>query len=568
MYLFKTVYLILNTHFQYFSSPINDIQLPNKFTFPFYYEPHPLCEIATKEIIHYLKTQTDFEHNFGLNPNEKGLPIGKMFGVLVVKNKKNEIGYIAAVSGKLAETNTHLKFVPPVYDMLTEESYYLKEKNNLIAINSEIESLETNIDYNLLLSENKLAKNKAIADINKKKETLKIAKRERAIRREKAFKELSTENFILFKNELSKESLDAKHFFNNVKRYWEHTLKPKEDKLSVFTDQITALKSLRKSKSNSLQMYISEQYQFLNEKKEKQNLAELFSGTSVHNLPAGSGECAAPKLLQYAFLNDLKPIAMAEFWWGKSPNKEIRKHQQFYPACQGKCKPILSHMLSGIEIDTNPLLENPAIGKEIEVIFEDDQLIVICKPADFLSVPGINIQDSVYSRIKQQVKDISGPIIVHRLDMATSGLLVLAKNKEAHKFLQSQFINKIIKKRYTALLDGIVTENTGTITLPLRVDLDDRPRQLVCYEHGKPAKTNWEVIERKNGKTKIHFYPISGRTHQLRVHASHGSGLNIPIVGDDLYGKKSDRLYLHSDTLAFLHPITKEKMLFTKKSDF
>lgn len=516
MYLFKTVYLILNTHFQYFSSPINDIQLPNKFTFPFYYEPHPLCEIATKEIIYYLKTQTDFEHNFGLNPNEKGLPIGKMFGVLVVKNKKNEIGYIAAVSGKLAETNTHLKFVPPIYDMLTEESYYLKEKNNLIAINSEIESLETNIDYNLLLSENKLAKNKAIADINKKKETLKIAKRERAIRREKAFKELSTENFILFKNELSKESLDAKHFFNNVKRYWEHTLKPKEDKLSVFTDQITALKSLRKSKSNSLQMYISEQYQFLNEKKEKQNLAELFSGTSVHNLPAGSGECAAPKLLQYAFLNDLKPIAMAEFWWGKSPNKEIRKHQQFYPACQGKCKPILSHMLSGIEMDTNPLLENPAIGKEIEVIFEDDQLIVICKPADFLSVPGINIQDSVYSRIKQQVKDISGPIIVHRLDMATSGLLVLAKNKEAHKFLQSQFINKIIKKRYTALLDGIVTENTGTITLPLRVDLDDRPRQLVCYEYGKPAKTNWEVIERKNGKTKIHFYPISGRTHQLR----------------------------------------------------
>lgn len=567
MYL-KQIYLILNTHFQYFSSPINDIKIPNKFTFPFYYEPHPLCEIATKEIIDYLKIQTDFDHNFGLNPSKKGIPIGKMFGVLVVKNKKNEIGYISAVSGKLAETNTHIKFVPPVYDMLTEDSYYLKEKNNLIAINSELESLEADINYNLLLSENKLAKNKAIADIQEKKEALNTAKKKRAIRREKAFNELSPENFILFKNELSKESLDAKHFFNNVKRYWEHTLKPTEDKLSVFTKQITNLKTLRKSKSVDLQMYIVEQYQFLNIKKEKQNLAELFSGTSVQNLPAGSGECSAPKLLQYAFLNDLKPIAMAEFWWGKSPNKEIRKHEQFYPACQGKCKPILSHMLSGIEMDTNPLLENPAIGKEIEVIFEDDQLIVICKPADFLSVPGINIQDSVYSRIKQQVKNISGPIIVHRLDMATSGLLVLAKNKEAHKFLQSQFINKTIKKRYTALLDGIVTENTGTITLPLRVDLDDRPRQLVCYEHGKPAKTNWEVIERKNGKTKIHFYPISGRTHQLRVHSSHNLGLNIPIVGDDLYGKKSDRLYLHADTLDFLHPITKEKMLFTKKSDF
>ncbi|WP_333780804.1 RluA family pseudouridine synthase [Tenacibaculum pacificus] len=259
---------------------------------------------------------------------------------------------------------------------------------------------------------------------------------------------------------------------------------------------------------------------------------------------------------------------MAEFWWGKSPNKEIRKHQQFYPACQGKCKPILTHMLSGIEMDTNPLLKNPAIGKEIEIIFEDNELIVVYKPEDFLSVPGIHIKDSVYTRIKQQIKNISGPIIVHRLDMATSGLLVLAKNKESHKFLQSQFINRTIEKRYTALLDGIVTKNKGTITLPLRVDLDDRPRQLVCYEYGKPTKTNWEVIERKEGKTKIYFYPISGRTHQLRVHASHSLGLNTPIVGDDLYGKKSKRLHLHSDTLVFLHPITKKKMYFNKKSEF
>ncbi|MCL4123256.1 UNVERIFIED_CONTAM: hypothetical protein GTU68_051985 [Idotea baltica] len=219
-------------------------------------------------------------------------------------------------------------------------------------------------------------------------------------------------------------------------------------------------------------------------------------------------------------------------------------------------------------MDTNPLLENPAIGKELEIIFEDEELIVISKPHEFLSVPGIHIKDSVYTRIKQQVKNISGPIVVHRIDMSTSGLLVLAKNKNAHKYLQSQFINKTIKKRYTALLDGNVDGNTGTIKLPIRVDLDDRPRQLVCFDHGKTAETKWEVIERKNGKTKIYFYPISGRTHQLRVHASHSLGLNTPIIGDDLYGKKSSRLHLHADSLEFSHPTTKQKMIFHKKAAF
>ncbi|MBE7630388.1 RluA family pseudouridine synthase [Tenacibaculum piscium] len=557
-----------NTHFHYFSSPINNIKLPNKFTFPFYYEPHPLCKLATKEVINYLKNQTDFNHNFGIDPSKKGLPIGKMFGVLVVENQQKEIGYITAVSGKLGETNTHLKFVPPVYDMLVKDSYYLQEKNNLIKFDGKLKKLEENTEYQKLINVYNSENEKAIIDIHQKKETLKIAKNNRRLKREKAIGELSEEAYLILKNTLSKESLEAKHFFNNVNRYWKHRLKPIKEELLVFTDEIKLLKEKHKAMSIALQVYISEQYQFLNIKKEAKNLKELFSETSVQNLPAGSGECTAPKLLQYAFLNDLKPIAMAEFWWGKSPNKEIRKHEQFYPACQGKCKPILTHMLKGIEMDTNPLLENPAIGKELETIFEDDQLIVICKPADFLSVPGIHIQDSVYTRIKQQVKNISGPIIVHRLDMATSGLLVLAKNKEAHKILQNQFITKTVQKKYTALLDGIITENSGTITLPLRVDLEDRPRQLVCYEHGKTAKTNWEVVERKNGKTKISFYPISGRTHQLRVHAAHSLGLNTPILGDDLYGKKSDRLYLHSDTLSFYHPITKEKMIFLKKAPF
>ncbi|WP_347173470.1 RluA family pseudouridine synthase [Polaribacter uvawellassae] len=556
----------MSTYFQTFSRSINEIELPKKFTFPFYYEPHLLCEIAAKEVQNYIETQTDFEHNFGLDPSKKGLAIGKMFGVLVVENQQNQIGYITAVSGKLANTNIHKKFVPPVFDMLTKDSYFLQEEAVLNNINSNLENLENNTEYIELISQLKSEKKKAAIDIREKKEALKAAKKERDIKRIKA--QLKLEEYAAFEELLSKESLEAKYFFNNVTRFWEHTLNAIKEKLAVFTTQIDALKEERKLKSAALQQYLFEQYQFLNSAKETKNLSELFAKTTEQNPPAGSGECAAPKLLQHAFLHNLKPIAMAEFWWGKSPNTEVRKHQYFYPACQGKCKPILAHMLSGIEMDTNPMLQNPAIGKELELIFEDEDVIVVHKPAEFLSVPGIHIQDSVYTRIKQQYPTISGPIIVHRLDMSTSGLVVLAKNKKAHKDLQSQFINKTVSKKYVALLDGNLKENSGTISLPLRVDLDDRPRQLVCFEHGKKAETKWEVIERKDNTTRVHLFPITGRTHQLRVHTSHSLGLNIPIIGDDLYGKKANRLHLHAAFLEFTHPTTKEKMAFHKKAEF
>lgn len=558
----------LQNFFQYFTTPITGIKLPTKFTFPFYYEPHKLCTIAANEVQEYLKDQTDFTHNFGVDNSKKGLVIGKMFGVLIVQNKQNEIGYIVAVSGKLAETNTHKKFVPPVYDMLSKNSYFLDEEKLLNNINSKLLELENNPNYLELLLLLKAEKKKAAIDINEKKTALKVSKKERDTKRNKARIELKPEAYSEFEKGLAKESLEAKYFFNNVNRYWEHTIKAIEEKLSTFTYQIEGLKEQRKTKSAKLQQFLFEQYQFLNSKKEVKNLSQLFSENSELNPPAGSGECAAPKLLQYAFLHNLKPIAMAEFWWGKSPNKEIRKHKQFYPSCQGKCKPILSHMLKGIDIDTNPMLENPAIGKELEYLFEDDDIIVVHKPAEFLSVPGIHIQDSVYTRIKHKYPTITGPIIVHRLDMSTSGILLIAKNKNSHKNLQRQFINKTVQKRYEALLDGNLQEESGTINLPIRVDLNDRPRQLVCFEHGKQAETNWEVIERKNSKTRVHLFPISGRTHQLRVHTSHLLGLNTPIIGDDLYGKKSNRLHLHAAEITFTHPTTNKKITFIKSPDF
>ena len=314
-----------------------------------------------------------------------------------------------------------------------------------------------------------------------------------------------------------------------------------------------------------MQQKLFAEYSFLNQFGERKSIGEIFN----NNPPAGAGECAAPKLLHYAFEHSLKPIAMAEFWWGQSPKSEIRKHKQFYPACKSKCEPILmSHMLNGFDMEANPFQENPAEGKNIEIVFEDEVLAVINKPAEFLSVPGKIISDSVYQRVKELYPNATGPLIVHRLDMSTSGLMLIAKDEETYVKLQSQFIKRTIKKRYVALLDGILEENEGFIDLPLRVDLDDRPRQLVCYEHGKPAQTKWEKIEVRNNQTLVYFYPITGRTHQLRVHASHELGLKTPIVGDDLYGTIANRLHLHAESLTFEHPITREKMTITKEAIF
>jgi tRNA pseudouridine32 synthase/23S rRNA pseudouridine746 synthase len=259
---------------------------------------------------------------------------------------------------------------------------------------------------------------------------------------------------------------------------------------------------------------------------------------------------------------------MAEFWWGISPNSEVRKHKNYYPACQSRCKPILTHMLKGVEMDKNLLIENLAEQQKLEIIFEDDVILVVNKPSEFLSVPGKEIKDSVYSRIRKQYPNATGPLIVHRLDMSTSGILLLTKTKEDNKILQSQFIKRTIKKRYVALLDGSLTEKNGVINLPIRLDIDDRPRQLVDFTNGKPAETKWTVVAQKDNKTRVHFFPITGRTHQLRVHAAHKDGLNTPIIGDDLYGKKQDRLHLHAEYIEFEHPTTKEKMSFTVAPDF
>lgn len=558
----------LPSYFTPFQSSIEGIALPEQFAYPFYYEPHDLALIAARELQDYLQTQTDYEHNFGIEEGKAGLVIGKMFGVLVVQTKKGELGYINAVSGKLAGHNQHEKFVPPVFDMLLEDGFYKKGEAIVSEINERIERLEQLPAFISAEQAFQQGKQQAERELNELKAHNKQQKEARRLKRfelEQSFQGEELEAHIL---ELNKQSIFESYRLKDLTKQWKEQVENLEQQLAVYSDELESLKEERRSKSAALQNEIFDQYYFYDQQLNQRSLGDIFKNTPEGKPTAGAGECAAPKLLQYAFIHGLKPVCMAEFWWGQSPKSEIRIHGHYYPACRGKCEPILGHMLQGMNIAENPMLTNPAEGKELSIVWEDEHLVIINKPAEFLSVPGKNIDDSVLSRLQVLYPKATGPLVVHRLDMSTSGLLIAAKTLAVHKQLQRQFIKRVVKKRYVALLEGIVEEDEGFIDLPLRVDLEDRPRQLVCYEHGKPAQTKWKVIERKDGRTKIHFFPITGRTHQLRVHAAHPQGLNRPIVGDDLYGKRSSRLLLHAEWIEFRHPITHAFMAVELEGEF
>ncbi|WP_025821117.1 RluA family pseudouridine synthase [Shewanella marina] len=550
-----------------FKQAIADISLPERFTFPFYYDPHPLSLMAAQQLQQHIESQTLWQHNFGLTGIEQGA-IGKMFGVLVVRNQAGEIGFLSAFSGKLADSNLLPHFVPPVFDMLTEDSFFLSEQ---VRIN------QLTADLNDLMADPKLAEYKAnLADKVSESEQAIAAQRQlmienrklRKVRRVQAESSLNATDFIELQAQLSKESVADKNQLKALNAYWEQQLQSAKQQLAQLMDGVTALKQQRKQASSALQQRLFEQYKFLNIKSEHKSLGSIFKDTVYQTPPAGSGECAAPKLLHYAFKWGMQPIALAEFWWGSSPKSEIRQHKNFYGACQGKCRPILAHMLDGMAVDDDPLLINTAQSKNIDVIYQDQHMAIINKPAELLSVPGKNIQDSVYERMKQMFPAATGPLIVHRLDMSTSGLMVIALTKEANKHLQAQFIARTINKRYVALLSGELAQDQGIINLPMRGDFNDRPRQLVCFEHGKPAETRWQVISRNNGCTKVYMEPKTGRTHQLRVHSAHPQGLNMAMVGDDLYGTRANRLHLHAQLLELNHPETNERMKFEVEAEF
>ncbi len=546
--------------FTTFTQTIDNIRLPEKFTFPFYYQPHPLAIAAVQQLQQQLEVQASVIENADNT--------GKMFGVLVVKNSQQQLGYLAAYSGQLEVNITNISFVPFVSDMQLQDAAFLAENRIINNINAEIKQLE-NSD---LLSAINHKFNQASETYQQKlltQQRLMVASRkDRKQQRSAAIEQLSDRDFEQLKVVLSGQSIQEKKQLQALKLHWQEKLELLQQDLQQMNNEIAKLRKQRKSRSRNLQKKLFAQYQFLNANGETKDLNAIFAELPEHTPPAGAGDCAAPKLLQYAYQHDFVPIAMAEFWWGAAPKSAIRQHKNYYPSCYSKCQPILGHMLKGLDVDDNPLLINPALGKDLEIVYQDDDLLVVNKPAEFLSVPGKNIADSVYMRIKTQFPHASGPLLVHRLDMSTSGLLLIALNKRAHKALQKQFIERTIEKRYVALVAGDVTDDSGVIDLPLRLDFDDKPRQMVCYQHGKQALTTWQVLERKNNTTRLHLFPKTGRTHQLRVHCAHKLGLNMPIVGDDHYGLKADRLHLHAEYLSFNHPISHQIIEFEVPAPF
>lgn len=538
--------------FHSFQTSIAGIELPRLFTYPFHYTPHPLCVMAAGEVQAYINKQTRWKEE---------LDKGKMFGVLIVRTSNGQTGYLAAFSGNLCGSNSHSFFVPPVYDLLKPDGFFKIEEEQISAINHQIGQLQ-NCDRYLELQQ-KMERETASSQqaLSEARKVLKAAKEKREQRRLHRPNENEQAAMI-------RESQYQKAEFKRLERYWKEQISEIKTELESFSSQIEALKAERRNRSAALQQKLFQQFNFLNAKGETKNLCAIFEETVQKTPPAGAGECAAPKLLQYAYLSGLSPIAMAEFWWGESPKTEIRHHGYYYPSCRGKCEPILRHMLQGLNVEPAPSERYSLSQNMPEILFEDQWLLVLHKPEGVLSVPGKSEEQSIYSLLRARYPKATGPLVVHRLDMATSGLLLAAKTQEVHRHLQAQFENQSIKKRYIALLDGILPEEEGVIDLPICPDYLDRPRQMVNEELGKTAITRYQVMDRKNGQTRIAFFPLTGRTHQLRVHAAHPLGLNCPIVGDELYGRKAERLYLHAEYLEFIHPVSGQRMVIEKKAEF
>lgn len=541
--------------FHPFDSAASSIPLPDRFTDPFHYTPHPLAIKAAEEVQAYLRRRDDWAEEW---------EEGKMFGVLIVRNAAGETGFLAAFSGLLAGKNLHTYFVPPVYDLQQPGGFFQAEEAQISELNVRIREKQSDPALKELRTQAEDVREASRRSIEEAKQSLEAARLQR-----EEIRRLSPPD--MDESRLIRESQFQKAEFRRLKQQWQSRLATLESEIDVREKEIEQLAVERKRRSAALQQRLFEQFRMRNARGEIRDLCELFKDTVGKVPPAGAGECAAPKLLQYAYIHGFEPLAMAEFWWGGSPKTELRRHGYFYPACRGKCGPILKHMLEGLDVAVAPDWAGGDISSDtgLEVVWEDEWLAVVNKPAGLLSVPGKTEAGSVYSWVKARYPEATGPLIVHRLDMATSGLLLIAKTKAAHQQLQAQFKHRTVKKRYIALLEGTVDADEGSVSLPLCPDPLDRPRQMVHPVYGKPAVTHYRVTDRlPEGRTRIAFYPQTGRTHQLRVHAAHPDGLNAPIAGDELYGTKAGRLYLHAEYLGFRHPVSGEAIRVEKKADF
>ena len=554
---------------------LSGIDIPERMNNPLDYQPHPLCIAVCKELQTYLSEREDWREE---------IDKGKMFGVLIVENAQPasgapEIGYLAAYSGQIGGRSDWDDFVPAVFDYLQPDGYFKTHEAEISGINQSIRKLEANTHM-------KEAKGLILQLQEERKHT--IAAYQEKIKKAKAKRDARREAGSLNPEEEA-EMVKESQFMKAELRRLKKSLSEKtslETEYEAYQADILSLKQLRKTLSDALQQWLFSQFRMQNHEGESKDLLEIFRDAALRDYPqatiatsriaalkmvppAGSGECCEPKLLQYAYSLGYKPLQMAMFWWGESPKEEIRHHLHFYPACNGKCKPILQWMLPASTFE--PAAVDLSLYNKVETLYEDREIAVIHKPEGLLSVPGKDAaQPSVYALMRSKYPEATGPLIVHRLDMSTSGVMMIAKTEFAYHRLQKAFLNHQIQKKYVAIISGKDIPEKGIISLPLMPDYLDRPRQIVDHELGKEAITEYEVLEPVDDfHLRIALYPKTGRTHQLRVHCAHQEGLNAPILGDPLYGnEKAARLHLHAEEITFEHPLKGKKMTITRKADF
>ena len=552
-----------------FSTNIDQYSLPANFTFPYFYVPHPLALLAMSELQHYLGTQQEWQYDF--------TAIGHMFGVLVVKNQQGDIGYLSSYAGNeltnhKIDSDTPSLFVDAIVDHHYYQPYFAEKTQHINTLRQHISTLKSTPAFIALTEKLALKNAEAEHEITAFQQSMAKSKKERKQLRTEAESNpaspVNTTQLEALIHDLGNQSSREKRELKTLKDQWKALLAELTIQHNTMLTSIAQQENECEQLSKNLDIEKLRACQFTNKLGSTKSLYDLFTAVDESSPISHSSEENAPKLLQAAFKMGLTPLALGEFWWGSSPYEQIRQHKNFYPACQSKCFEILEHMLEGIELDDNSLKQTPSYEKDLEIVYEDEAIVIVNKPAEFLSVPGKFITDSVQTRIKARYPEATGPLIVHRLDMSTSGLLVLTLTAEINKQVQKQFIERTVEKRYTALLEGNIELNDGIINLPLTGDLEDRPRQMVDHKQGRKAETTFQVIERNNNQTKVYLYPKTGRTHQLRVHCAHQAGLNTPIVGDDLYGFKGTRLHLHAGYLKFRHPVTNIEVSFDIESEF
>ncbi len=525
-------------------------ELPTSFPSPFATPPHPLAVRAAGHLIAELTS----ERLPGLG---EAAGEGKMLAVLVVRAASGALGYLRGFSGMLSGRWRRPGFVPPLFDEEAREPWWSEAQRELAEYDRELHELREGADA----AAQRMAFRQLLAVQTREREELAASHRERRERRHRMRHALGTSTTDARQRHLldqesrgdkaQRRALDAEHAAARAQ------LGPA---LAALDARLTWLEQRRAERSAFFQRELFEQTTVPDARGHERSLRALFSPGEP---PSGAGDCAGPKLLGYALRRGLTPLAMAELWWGASPLGGGRHHGQLYPACRSKCGPLLPAMLQGLDADPAPVFGS--CSKEeaapLSVRYEDEWLLAIEKPAGLLTVPGrtLELEESVLARLRRE-RGTRELWVAHRLDLDTSGLLLAAKGQEAYVRLQRLFAERCMEKRYLAWVCGEVIGDHGTIELALRPDLEDRPRQLHDPVHGKEAITRWRVLARRPDRTLMEFRPLTGRTHQLRVHAAHPRGLDAPILGDRIYGRAgagdAPRLLLHAAELAFEHPFT------------